>query len=82
MAIAPKPDMRPGNPNFSSGPCAKRPGFALDALSGPMLGAVIHSYPPAIGVCLSQPASAMKRQASKRDGIVANPNTDASPAGR
>ena len=27
MAIAPKPDMRPGNANFSSGPCAKRPGF-------------------------------------------------------
>jgi phosphoserine aminotransferase len=38
MAIAPKPDARPGNPNFSSGPCAKRPGFTLDALSGAMLG--------------------------------------------
>ncbi|HEY2618181.1 MAG TPA: phosphoserine transaminase [Acetobacteraceae bacterium] len=38
MAFAPKPDMRPGNPNFSSGPCAKRPGFTLDALSGAMLG--------------------------------------------
>ncbi|HEX4171937.1 MAG TPA: phosphoserine transaminase [Acetobacteraceae bacterium] len=38
MATAPKPDMRPGNPNFSSGPCAKRPGFTLDALSGAMLG--------------------------------------------
>jgi phosphoserine aminotransferase len=38
MAIAPKPDLRPGNPNFSSGPCAKRPGFTLDALSGAMLG--------------------------------------------
>src|SRR5579872_4522676 len=38
MAIAAKPDMRPANPNFSSGPCAKRPGFALDALSGAMLG--------------------------------------------
>ena len=38
MAIAPKPDMRPANPNFSSGPCAKRPGFTLDALSGAMLG--------------------------------------------
>ncbi len=38
MATAPKPDMRPGNPNFSSGPCAKRPGFRLDALSGAMLG--------------------------------------------
>jgi phosphoserine aminotransferase len=38
MAIAPKPDTRPGNANFSSGPCAKRPGFRLDALSGAMLG--------------------------------------------
>jgi phosphoserine aminotransferase len=38
MAIAPKPDVRPTNTNFSSGPCAKRPGFTLDALSGAMLG--------------------------------------------
>src|SRR3984893_13387602 len=38
MAIAPKPDTHPGNANFSSGPCAKRPGFALDVLSGAMLG--------------------------------------------
>jgi phosphoserine aminotransferase len=38
MAIAARPDMRPANPNFSSGPCAKRPGFTLDALSGAMLG--------------------------------------------
>src|SRR6185437_4328864 len=33
-----KPDLRPANPNFSSGPCAKRPGFTLDALSGAWLG--------------------------------------------
>ncbi len=38
MAIAAKPDVRPANPNFSSGPCAKRPGFTLAALSGAMLG--------------------------------------------
>jgi phosphoserine aminotransferase len=38
MSIASKPDTRPGNPNFSSGPCAKRPGFMMDALSGAMLG--------------------------------------------
>jgi phosphoserine aminotransferase len=38
MALATKPDMRPANPNFSSGPCAKRPGFALDMLSGAFLG--------------------------------------------
>jgi phosphoserine aminotransferase len=33
-----KPDVRPANPNFSSGPCAKRPGFTLEALSGAFLG--------------------------------------------
>ena len=38
MAIALRPDIRPGNANFSSGPCAKRPGFKLDALSDAMLG--------------------------------------------
>jgi phosphoserine aminotransferase len=38
MAPAAKPDLRPANPDFSSGPCAKRPGFSLDALSGAMLG--------------------------------------------
>jgi len=38
MANAAPPDKRPANPNFSSGPCAKRPGFSLDALSGALLG--------------------------------------------
>ena len=27
-----KPAVRPANPNFSSGPCAKRPGWSLDVL--------------------------------------------------
>jgi len=33
-----KPDLRPNNPRFSSGPCAKRPGWTLEALSGAALG--------------------------------------------
>jgi phosphoserine aminotransferase len=38
MALVAKPDLRPQIPNFSSGPCAKRPGFTLEALSAAMLG--------------------------------------------
>jgi phosphoserine aminotransferase len=38
MASAGTPDVRPSNPNFSSGPCAKRPGFTLNALADAQLG--------------------------------------------
>ena len=33
-----KPATRPANPRFSSGPCSKRPGWSLDALSDAALG--------------------------------------------
>lgn len=33
-----KPAERPGNPRFSSGPCAKRPGWSVDLLSNAYLG--------------------------------------------
>ena len=38
MTTFAKPDVRPANPNFSSGPCAKRPGWSLEALSNAALG--------------------------------------------
>jgi phosphoserine aminotransferase len=34
----PQPDARPRVPHFSSGPCAKRPGYALDNLKSAVLG--------------------------------------------
>src|SRR6202790_1455337 len=37
MTIAP-PAVRPTEPHFSSGPCAKRPGWSLQALNGAFLG--------------------------------------------
>lgn len=39
MAVAaPRPEVRPANPCFSSGPCAKHPGYRLAALNGALLG--------------------------------------------
>lgn len=38
MTTIAKPTVRPANPNFSSGPCAKRPGWSLDALADAPLG--------------------------------------------
>ncbi|HYH36866.1 MAG TPA: phosphoserine transaminase [Azospirillum sp.] len=40
-----KPTVRPTVPNFSSGPCAKRPGWSLDALKGACLGRSHRSKP-------------------------------------
>lgn len=40
-----KPQIRPANPNFSSGPCAKRPGWTSDALSDALIGRSHRSAP-------------------------------------
>lgn len=40
-----KPTRRPHNPHFCSGPCAKRPGWSLDALEGALLGRSHRSKP-------------------------------------
>jgi phosphoserine aminotransferase len=44
MTIA-KPTVRPANPNFSSGPCAKRPGWTVDALKDALVGRSHRSGP-------------------------------------
>ncbi len=38
MTETAKPARRPANPNFSSGPCTKHPGWSLDQLSGAPFG--------------------------------------------
>ena len=32
------PAVKPANPNFSSGPCAKRPGWTVDVLANALVG--------------------------------------------
>src|SRR5262249_23560084 len=44
MTVA-KPAVRPIVPHFSSGPCAKRPGWNLQALTGAFLGRSHRSKP-------------------------------------
>ena len=40
-----KPTVRPANPNFSSGPCTKRPGWTPGVLSGALVGRSHRSAP-------------------------------------
>src|ERR1700743_1128117 len=45
MADAAKPAVRPARPFFSSGPCAKRPGWSPDILNAALMGRSHRSKP-------------------------------------
>lgn len=79
MASAATPDVRPSNPNFSSGPCAKRPGFTLDALAGAFLGRSHRAAEPKARLVevISLSRSILGMPADWRLGIVPGSDTGA-----
>jgi phosphoserine aminotransferase len=74
-----KPDMRPANPNFSSGPCAKRPGFTLEALSGAFLGRSHRAAEPKarLNEIITRSKAILGMPADWRVGIVPGSDTGA-----
>ncbi|OQM75126.1 phosphoserine transaminase [Manganibacter manganicus] len=79
MTIQSKPDLRPANPRFSSGPCAKRPGWSVEALKDAALG---RSHRAKLGKSKLEQAVDLTREvlqvpASHRIGIVPASDTGA-----
>ncbi|TIT99062.1 MAG: phosphoserine transaminase, partial [Mesorhizobium sp.] len=79
MTTLTKPGFRPANPNFSSGPCAKRPGWSAEALKAAALG---RSHRAKIGKAKLEQAIELTREILKvpadyRIGIVPASDTGA-----
>lgn len=79
MTAIAKPDVRPANPDFSSGPCAKRPGWTPEALRDAALG---RSHRSKLGKSKLEQAIALTREvlqvpAGHRIGIVPASDTGA-----
>jgi phosphoserine aminotransferase len=79
MSDITKPDLRPENTHFSSGPCSKRPGWTLEALSDAPLG---RSHRAKVGKAKLKQAIDLTREilnvpADYRIGIVPASDTGA-----
>src|SRR5712691_523641 len=74
-----KPTRIPANPCFSSGPCAKRPGWSPDVLAGALLG---RSHRSSVGLArlaeiIERSRALLRMPADYRLGIVAGSDTGA-----
>jgi phosphoserine aminotransferase len=74
-----RPAVRPARPFFSSGPCAKRPGWNLEALSGACLGRSHRSKPgkAKLKEAIDRTRAILRVPADYRIGIVAGSDTGA-----
>jgi phosphoserine aminotransferase len=73
------PSQKPNNPNFSSGPCSKRPGYQVNQLNLETLG---RSHRAAIGkrpleLCCTETARLLDLPEGYRVGVVAGSDTGA-----
>merc|ERR1719183_3348298 len=64
--LATKPAVKPACPNFSSGPCAKRPGYDLKNLGGAPLG---RSHRAKVGKAKLGAAITKTRELLEQDGL-------------
>ena len=78
-AAATKPAMRPARPEFSSGPCAKRPGWSPQALANAVLGRSHRSKPgkTRLKECIDRMRAMLEVPDSHLIGIVAGSDTGA-----
>ncbi len=74
-----KPTLKPKNPNFSSGPCSKRPGYNVAALQLDTLGRSHRSAlgKKALGLCCSETARILGLPEGYRVAVVAGSDTGA-----
>jgi phosphoserine aminotransferase len=77
-AIA-KPAVKPANPRFSSGPCAKRPGWTLDVLAGAFTGRSHRASAPKarLAEVIERSKTVLKMPADWKLGIVPASDTGA-----
>ena len=74
-----KPSRRPQRPEFSSGPCAKRPGWSIDALEGALVGRSHRAKVPKqrLQAVIEQSKAVLGMPADWRLGIVPASDTGA-----
>ena len=74
-----KPAAKPANPRFSSGPCAKRPGWTLDVLAGAFTGRSHRAAAPKarLAEVIERSKAVLKMPAGWRLGIVPASDTGA-----
>src|SRR5271168_4909460 len=82
MPLPPMPTIRPERPYFSSGPCAKRPGWSLEALNAACLGRSHRSKPgkAKLAEVIERSRAILNMPADWRLGIVPGSDTGAMEA--